>query len=68
MVNGQDIGEPEYFYWQHTETKWRTVNGFAHNKRFVIFGTVVPEPTSYALTLVAWLTVVARRTRNRCRP
>jgi hypothetical protein len=43
--SGQDIGNPEYFFWESSDNLWRDLNGFP-GKRFVIHGVNVPEPST----------------------
>ena len=57
--NGVDIGSPEYFNWFDLNGFWQDPR--ATGWRFVVTGTVVPEPGSLALLLLGSLSLLRRQ-------
>jgi len=62
--NGVDIGDPSYI--AYVSSRWRNLEGTSipfENHRFVVSGTIVPEPSSAAFVLFASLYVIIKRPR-----
>jgi hypothetical protein len=69
--NGLDIGSPSYIVWQddpgwfnHSELSGANQPG---NLRFIIEGTVIPEPSTGALLAIAMLSTHGLIRKRRCR-
>jgi hypothetical protein len=64
LRNGQDIGTPTYVAYQpNSGVTWIDITPIARNHRFVVQGTIVPEPN--ALGLISILLVVFLRLRRK---
>lgn len=59
--NGVDIGSPEYFFWRDDPADGFWQDPRATGLRFVVTGTVVPEPGSLVLLLLGSLSLLRRQ-------
>jgi hypothetical protein len=65
-LNNPDIGSPEYIAFQPGSGWVNLTNPIFRNFRFVLEGTVVPEPSTFALFMLIPLFFICRRARKRC--
>jgi hypothetical protein len=62
LTNGMDLGDPAYIAFQPgSGFGWSNLEGFLSNFRFVVQGSVVPEPTSILTFALAVVPLVLQR-------
>jgi hypothetical protein len=64
-LNNPDIGNPTYIAWQTGDGWANLLNPIFRNYRFVVQGTIVPEPTAIVLFSIALFSVFFVRNPNR---
>jgi hypothetical protein len=65
LRNGTDIGAPSYIAYQPMSgVSWVDITPVFNDHRFLVLGTVVPEPTAILLGVVPVLFVAARKCRT----
>jgi hypothetical protein len=59
--NGIDHGTQSYFAWQPGSSSWHELDSFFANHRFVVEGSIIPEPTTATLIGFLLLSQLSRR-------
>jgi hypothetical protein len=62
-INNSDIGNPAYILFQPSGFLWIDLETFVTDFRFVVEGSVVPEPSTSVLILLTSFAFVLRRQR-----